>query len=559
MWKKEFNDRERWTNLKQLLSVTFFGVMTYAIFLPNSLVIGNGDDFTVDYYQVLPVTLVVGVIMFSLILLIGFILLALRWQKVFCVYKNLIFGLALGFYIQVNFLNTNLGVLDGRNFTWSWNDPDVFVSVVAWFLCLFIPLSFFLLKYDKWDVVRGYISNFLAAVQLFSLVFLSVTAKSTIESRMILTTSREFEMATTDNIVVFVVDTLDAEWAEKYIIADESNQDILKDFVYFDNVVAGGAPTLLGVPTLLTGVSYDSPVSMSVDEYYREAYASSDFFVDLKENGYTVDLYTDASLLKHADTENIDNVVLGITHNISSIRGFTMCLYKLANYCVMPYPLKGYFSFYGGDFSSYIEVRGYDKYRIDDPRFYRDFQEQHLSLGTTEKKFKLYHLFGTHAPFRMDENCNYTPDVSVTLEQQIKGTFKIIKEYIYEMKELGLYENSTIIITGDHGGIALEQNPAVFIKKANYSADELEISSAPAMFKNVRASMAAAFMDDYSSYGASLFDDMSDNLEKGRYHTVNFSLPADQYLNGRKKRDYERFSVGDPARDTEQLLEATED
>ena len=545
-------------NVKKLILVTLFFVMTYAIFLPCSLVLGNAEELTVDFYQVLPITIVVGVVIFGLIYLLGFIMLAARWRKMFCVYLNLVFGLALGVYVQFNFLNVNLSVLNGDVFKWSWKDPDSFVSIVAWMLCMLIPLLFLFAKYEKWDLIRGYICGFLTAVQLVSWVFISITAKSAMANRMILTNSGEFELATKDNIVVFVVDTLDAQWAEQYIIEEESNQALLKDFVYFDNVVAGGAPTILGMPTLLTGVSYDSPVSMSVDEYYQNAYASSDFFCDLKENGYTVHLYTEPALLKYADVENIDNVVSGVKYDISSVRGFAMCLYKLTNYCVMPYPLKGYFSFYGGEFSLYTDVKGQYRYNIDDPQFYQDFQKEHLSLGATEKKFSLYHLFGAHLPHTMDENCNYTPGVNVSLEQQVKGTFKIIKEYLYEMKELGLYEKSTIIIMGDHGGIALEQNPAVFIKNANYSADKMEVNSAPAMFRNVRASMAAAFMEDYSSYGASLLDDVSDNLVKGRYHTVNFSLPAEQYLDGRKKKDYERFKVGNPSRDTEGIQEATD-
>mgnify|MGYP000582751944 CR=1 FL=1 len=70
---------------------------------------------------------------------------------------------------------------------------------------------------------------------------------------------------------MFVVDTLDASWFEDMLLPNEEYKKSLKDFTYFDDAVAGGAPTVLAIPTLLTG-KIDMDASRDTSEYYKDAY-----------------------------------------------------------------------------------------------------------------------------------------------------------------------------------------------------------------------------------------------------------------------------------------------
>ena len=49
----------------------------------------------------------------------------------------------------------------------------------------------------------------------------------------------------------------------------------------------------------------------------------------------------------------------------------------------------------------------------------------------------------------INENAEYVEEA--TLTQALRGDFKIIKTYIEQLKELGIYDNTTIIVTADHG------------------------------------------------------------------------------------------------------------
>ena len=59
----------------------------------------------------------------------------------------------------------------------------------------------------------------------------------------------------------------------------------------------------------------------------------------------------------------------------------------------------------------------------------------------------MYHLNGAHSPYVMDENAQAVPSDSIGVDSQIRGIFKIIKEYMDELKAKGIYDSSTIIIT----------------------------------------------------------------------------------------------------------------
>lgn len=206
---------------------------------------------------------------------------------------------------------------------------------------------------------------------------------------------------------------------------------------------------------------------------------------------------------------------------IADKKGFIKEIYKLGSFYSMPTLLKRYFWFYSGDFAKYVKLKGidYDLYKLDDHQFYSDYKEQGITTQENENVFAYYHLVGAHPPHTVDENLEIITDGSGTKTRQTKGVFNMIFKFIDEMKAKGIYDSSTIIITGDHGEQQLFQSPAVLVKKKN-SHKEYTTNSAPVMFTNLRATFASEFMDDYSSYGENL-EDVPENDSRERYHTTH--------------------------------------
>ncbi len=492
-------------------------VITYFVYMPMILFLGNIDEFSVDFSKVAPLIAVVSIAAFLILAVVGFMLV---WEKVSRVYTTLIFGIALGFYVQGNFLNPDFGVLNGASIPWEDYTTASVISAAAWVVCIVGPQVLLFFKKNIAAAVMKWGSYLLCAMQVVALVTTILTTEKTVNAEYGLVKKDEFKLSSKENVVVFVVDTLDVAYYEEMIESDASYEKHLNDFTYYDNCIAGGSPTILGIPAMLTGQQYDD-LSVGLFEYMENAYDANTLFKDLKANNYRTSLFTDYLNISGLKTSEVDNLVETGEYVISDKKGFIKEIYRLGSFYSMPTLLKRYFWFYSGDFEKYVKLEGteHDLYKLDDHQFKNDYNEQGITTQDDENVFAYYHLMGAHPPHILDENLEVISDDSGTKPRQTKGTFNMIFRFIDDMKAKGIYDNSTIIITGDHGEQQLFQSPAVLVKKKN-EHKEYTTNSAPVTFANLRATFASESMDDYSAYGENL-DDVPENDNRVRYNTTH--------------------------------------
>ena len=499
--KKKYGFVER---ILLLLPPTIFLIFTFAIYMPSSLFISNIDDFALDYIKIVPLIALVSVAVLVIVYIIGFII---PIKRLFYSYVLLVFSLALGFYIQGNFLNPTFNSLNGKEIAWSEYKINGIISIIAWILVFVVPQVVYAIKENIMSLIVKWGSLFVTAMQLVSLVVLLLTTHKVVSNDFAVTKNGEFELSSKNNTIMFVVDTLDASWFEDMLLPNEEYKKSLKDFTYFDDAVAGGAPTVLGIPTLLTG-KIDMDASRDTSEYYKDAYESSSLFADMQKSNCNVKLFTEFYYLDYCDKNSVDNLKMEQKYVISSRRGFMECLYKFVSFYAMPQFLKQNFWLYSGEFNQYItlEDNTSNLYKLDDAQFYQDFKEKGITTQNDKDTFVMYHLNGAHSPYVMDENAQAVPSDSIGVDSQIRGIFKIIKEYMDELKAKGIYDSSTIIITADHGGIDLYSNPAILVKERNANHDEMVVSDSKITFTNVNNTIASSTLKDSSAYGENVFE-----------------------------------------------------
>ena len=499
--KKKYGFVER---ILLLLPPTIFLIFTFAIYMPSSLFISNIDDFALDYIKIVPLIALVSVAVLVIVYIIGLII---PLKRLFYSYVLLVFSLALGFYIQGNFLNPAFNSLNGKEIAWSEYKINGIISIIAWILVFVVPQVVYAIKENIMSLIVKWGSLFVTAMQLVSLVVLLLTTHKVVSNDFAVTKNGEFELSSKNNTIMFVVDTLDASWFEDMLLPNEEYKKSLKDFTYFDDAVAGGAPTVLGIPTLLTG-KIDMDASRDTSEYYKDAYESSSLFADMQKSNCNVKLFTEFYYLDYCDKNSIDNLKMEQKYVISSRRGFMECLYKFVSFYAMPQFLKQNFWLYSGEFNQYItlEDNTSNLYKLDDAQFYQDFKEKGVTTQNDKDTFVMYHLNGAHSPYVMDENAQAVPSDSIGVDSQIRGIFKIIKEYMDELKAKGIYDSSTIIITADHGGIDLYSNPAILVKERNANHDEMVVSDSKITFTNVNNTIASSTLKDSSAYGENVFE-----------------------------------------------------
>lgn len=499
--KKKYSFVER---ILLLLPPTIFLIFTFAIYMPSSLFISNIDDFALDYIKIVPLIALVSVAVLVIVYIIGLII---PIKRLFYSYVLLVFSLALGFYIQGNFLNPAFNSLNGKEIAWSQYKINGIISIIAWILVFVVPQVVYAIKENIMSLIVKWGSLFVTAMQLVSLVVLLLTTHKVVSNDFAVTKNGEFELSSKNNTIMFVVDTLDASWFEDMLLPNEEYKESLKDFTYFDDAVAGGAPTVLGIPTLLTG-KIDMDASRDISEYYKDAYESSSLFADMQKSNCNVKLFTEFYYLDYCDKNSVDNLKMEQKYVISSRRGFMECLYKFVSFYAMPQFLKQNFWLYSGEFNQYItlEDNTSNLYKLDDAQFYQDFKEKGITTQNDKDTFVMYHLNGAHSPYVMDENAQAVPSDSIGVDSQIRGIFKIIKEYMDELKAKGIYDSSTIIITADHGGIDLYSNPAILVKERNANHDEMVVSDSKITFTNVNNTIASSTLKDSSAYGENVFE-----------------------------------------------------
>ena len=153
---------------------------------------------------------------------------------------------------------------------------------------------------------------------------------------------------------------------------------------------------------------------------------------------------------------------------------------------------------------------------------------------------------GPHGPFYLSDDVKYEPTGrEATVSSQGRGSLRIVYEYLEQMKELGIYDDATIIITADHGqGYILDSDktsgkpdrtsrPIFIVKKPNEQGEAMRISNAPVSQAELIPTILGAVGADGSDYGRT-FEDISENEERERmyvdvysYFTVQYTIHGD--------------------------------
>ena len=127
---------------------------------------------------------------------------------------------------------------------------------------------------------------------------------------------------------------------------------------------------------------------------------------------------------------------------------------------------------------------------------------------------------GTHRPYNMNRHCNEVGRTN--RKEQMAGVFKIVTEMLDEMKQKGIYDSSTILITADHGDTQLCQRMICLLKQSG-ATDEFRVSHAPVSsfdFPIFLASVAGTTMTN--EYGTDMLS-LGEDEKRTRYLFRNSS------------------------------------
>ena len=526
--------------LKYAAPPTLLYIVTVILSLPGTLFLNNQSEITIVPSSFARALLIGATAYFVLIVGLGILLLTWRQLELFC---TVLFAITIAGYIQSLLLNGHMLAMDGGRQT--WQGAQLWINTLIWFILVAgILLLKTLVHKDIAKVYRA-ISIYLSLVQVVSLGFLAVTtymkqdSAGTSDTDWILSTEGALELHPNNNVLVFVLDWYDEQILEKILEEDAGFLAPLDGFTYYPNATSLYAFTEMSLPYLLSGIEWQ--YDMGKDEYIDYAYNNGHVLDDIHDAGYDIGLYTHVQYITDTVTDKLCNYTQ--YRQYCQIRPTMNLMLKCSKYQMAPFVCKNMYWYTTDEFATLSfndEFTMWATY-IDLP-FWNALNNTGLSTernAGSAGNFKLYHMYGAHPPQRMTEDLVQTQDQSdyYSMMSQAKGSMKIVFEYIRQLQALGIYDNTTIIITADHGenyiydpsrvrGLDyLELNktssPILLVKNAGQSWDGVRQNSAPVSHTDLIASIIAAINPQAAAGYGNTLEDIEESANRERIFTYD--------------------------------------
>lgn len=335
-----------------------------------------------------------------------------------------------------------------------------------------------------------------------------------------LTTAGLNTVAPGKNIIVFVLDRFDTNYYDEMIEADPAVFDALTGFTAYPDNISLYSRTYPAIASMITGQRND--FSGSAEDYFANAYGQSEFLKLLKDNDYAVRIYTD-KYYGYRDAAVMD----GIVNNLNASTGYTVTntgrlvgnMLALSAYRYLPTVLKPLVTVSTTSFAGIGVYGDAPAYEINDRNVF-DLMEDGLTLDAScgQNAYTFIHLNGCHV-------------ASSSAVAAARNCFEMIRTYIDELKRLGVYEDATIIITGDHPWAVDDyaeptqtRLTALFVKETGRAEEPFRVSSAQVSQENnlLATLVSSAGLKTDRDWGVP-YADVPEGMDVERHHLFEYS------------------------------------
>lgn len=517
-----YGERLRYTML-----IVLMPIISYVILGPLEIYFGNEKDFAFSYGDFFWLLLLIAIAVWA----IGSLLVAALPEKLCVITNAVILGIAIASYIQNMFMNVKLSEADGSPMNWNELKSFTIINLIVWIVILALVIcgSVFLKKY--WTKISMGAAAFFSLIQVVAVISLVLPAMTEHKEsgNLQMATDERFQVAKENNIIIFVLDTFGNMQYEEALKKYPEIAEDLSDFTFYNNADCHYYCTFPSMTHMLTGNEFD--FNATSEGWMQTAWTSEravNFYQTLHDDEYTVNLYSATPGYVYGDLENlygkIDNVRGVDTIVKKGVLVKRIC--KMSIYKYVPYIVKPYFEVLSKEFDSVVEYAEGDSCTDDNGEFYQLLLNNPLEISDDMKNAVIIqHIFGTHQPYTLNQNAEIVEEAERI--DTIKGLSVILNEYMQQLKDIGMYDDATIIITADHGAwYGGDTQPIFFIKQSGETHEALVVNEAPISLDDMQATILSLAGEDYSAYGTSVFDWNADDV---RERTVYMRGNDEQY------------------------------
>lgn len=520
--KMSFGKKAVTIGLDLLPGLLIVCAITYMLcyYAPLEIYMNNKNEFWFDYSVLQPQLLELC----WTFLKIGFLIVIACYAIHRKLYNGALFAgissLAI-LYIQGNYFASNLPAMDGTEIEWANYMPEMEQSAI---LCLsviiIVAILFRVLKDKKFSYVVDFTCILITAMLVVSLADINKNTNGTQvkQNDFVVSKNNQYDYSSDKNFIVFVVDAFDSQTFNNIVSNSDEYKAMFDGFTYYPDTVCAYPFTSRSIPFILSGKWYENEGEYK--DFEAEAISDSPLLNSLEQQGYRLDAYEDEFLFD-TNMSRYSNVVK-IPTKLSSKYKLREEELNLALFKYLPFFMKGNNEVNLDSFSDLkkTEDPDVDFFKMSDSDYYNDLLNSEITT-TDQKVFKFIHIEGAHVPFNYDEDMN--PIADGTYEQKQRATLTILKQYIQKLKDSGVYDNSTIMIMGDHGynydDLEGRQNALLMVKSEN-EHHELQWSDLPISYDDLQGSYQN-LLNGLDSEQA--FDGLTEDNQARRYLLFSYT------------------------------------
>lgn len=511
---------------KKLVSSLIFsstGIFTLLFFSPLEVYLGNPTDFRVPIGASV---LILGLASLILTLVFSFAVSFLP-VKVLKHVNLSVLGLTLCYYVQALFLNGKLIRLDGEKLVLSASTKIINLVIwivllaavfVGWVICKKLKKEKVYITATKW------VAAAIAVMQIttFASLVIGYDTSDNETKGLYFSLDGRMEVAQENNVVYFVIDYCDGDIVKETLAEDPTLFDGLDGFTYYPNNVYIHGRSYPAITYLLTGEKcyYDK----TVNEYINDSFKDNAFINAVDKSGADVRYYTDPRYVGAQAKPYVDNYKSASENSLSEVKpfGYVIETLKVSGFRGLPYIVKEKFAYDTEEINEGALIRKTDyAQHLNDLALYKEMKTKKVSVNEDyTSAYRFFHMYGSHPGAYVNENAEY--EKGVTLPEALRGDMKIIKEYISQLKALGVYDNTTIIITADHGRFTgtmdAPQTCLMLVKPAGADSTKPVVTSEAAVSQeNLYATVLEALGQSSGGYKESILT--ADEETRYIYHT----------------------------------------
>ncbi len=421
------------------LSIASIGIVVIFFTFPSLLIVQNWDDLgiPVAYFQ----ASVVAGLLFTLVLWTLFILLPQKmgmWIAILiATYGLVLYGFDLAFPLTVGPIETGEEKVVQALF------PALLQFAV--YLCLF----FILLKLPL-KLLKTVLISFSAVLLISSLLpFLPFHRKSEFDPN---TAGKDSKPATVKNeyanakknsgtnIYHFIFDAYEGPWLEWSMRELKITDEEFENFIHYKGTKTNYPDTASSFTSFMSGTHYNPQISFR--KWGENADADS-LVTDLNRLDYTTTIYAP---MPRNGFKNAQHIIIG-----KSIPAALVCDYWLLR--IVPVILRTHVLKKGsGPFSRSKQLN--KSHAIGDLRAFNSYNQlaQFLKDEPTRPmtgQYVMVYFQLPHGPYQMNRHGKFVGRSSY--DEQLHLATNMTKQLIEQLKKMGRYDRSLIIIHSDHG------------------------------------------------------------------------------------------------------------